>query len=87
MKTAARLCVVVCSVFLLTYGHMASSIWEKVYKLASSPLLSVLILRPFGFHNRALVCHNDQNACDSSFKRSILHLAISCGQEAHSNGN
>lgn len=77
----------VCLFFAFSLGDMISSIWEEFYQLASSPVLAALILQLFGFLNSTVVCHNDQNTCDSSFKRSILHLAVSCGQETHSDGN
>lgn len=88
MKTAVRLCVsgfFDCCFLLLMY--MFSSILEKMYKSASTPVLAGLILQLFGFCNRALVCHNDQNTRDRSFQRGVLCLAVSGGQEAHCHGN
>lgn len=90
MKTSVGLCVggfFGCCFLLLMYGHMLSSISEKNYELASTPMLAALILQLFGFCNRAIVCHNDQNTRDCGFQRSVLHLAVSGGQEAHSHGN
>lgn len=69
------------------YGCMFSSILEKMYKSASTPMLAALILQLFGFCDRALVCHHDQNPRDRSLQRSLLRLAVSGGQEAHSHGN
>lgn len=90
MKTAVRLCVgrfFGCCFLHLIYECIFSSILEKMYELASTPMLAALILQFFGFCYRAIVCHNDQNSCDCGLQSSVLCLAVSGGQEAHSHGN